>query len=638
MNKAFTVSVLLLLSAAAVGSEDRDADFANLFRASTFSTIAIAPNGQLIAYIDDMKIMVGKPRVVYSEISVLPDDIDVIDIIWIGANTLWIEALSKNDDPIYVTVEFSDDGKDGFVLDRYFAFDDAVFLVDPDVENETRAVVAKPRYEDELFVAELYAIDAFRSVQDQLISENRIDTGSDQFFLYGQDTAGNYVLGIRIAEGTPEIWRRSPGDSAWVHVWTADRESSFMPVALSPDYNTMWVLTNAYTDRTVAAEFSLGTNTFGNILYEHDRVDVKNILMSADGSRPVGVTYVEGGLLRYEFFSEESIAGLDSLQERFAGSGIITLDYSEETSMHVIAEVSPTQPGLVQVCNTAEDWCEVVASMAPWLDSSQLSETTALEVESTDGITVEAFLTLPTTGDVDIPLVALPHGGPLGISDYRYFSPEVQWLASNGYAVLQVNYRGSGGYGQAFKQAGLREWGRGIEDDIEAAVRKVLEDHPKVDANRVGIFGSSYGGYSALMSVIRNPDLFKCAASFAGVTDLSLMFSESAARKSDRLREILVSYVGDPSIDRNEQMEHSPVYRYRDIHRPILLAHGLDDDIVDYEHTWRMQKMLRLAGQPPELVLLDGTGHGFRLIKDAKALYDPLIAFLDQHLKPDIDN
>ena len=136
------------------------------------------------------------------------------------------------------------------------------------------------------------------------------------------------------------------------------------------------------------------------------------------------------------------------------------------------------------------------------------------------------------------------------------------------------------------------------------------------------------------MSVIRNPELFKCAASFAGVTDLTLLFTPYIRKRSEYLREALIEFVGDPDIDYAEQTENSPVYRYRDITRPVLLAHGMDDTVVDFEHSWRMQKMMRLSGQAPKFILLRGIGHGFRLIDEARELYDPLIEFLDMHLKP----
>lgn len=163
--------------------------------------------------------------------------------------------------------------------------------------------------------------------------------------------------------------------------------------------------------------------------------------------------------------------------------------------------------------------------------------------------------------------------------------------------------------------------------------RDVLDAHPQLDADRVGIFGGSYGGYSALMSVIRNPQLFKCAASFAGVTDLTLMFTQARTRDNKALREGFVRIIGNPDVDESELLQYSPVYRYKDISRPVLLAHGTDDGIVDIEHSWRLRKMLELSGNDPEFIVLDDVGHGFRHTGEAEKLYGPLIEFLEQNLQ-----
>ena len=208
----------------------------------------------------------------------------------------------------------------------------------------------------------------------------------------------------------------------------------------------------------------------------------------------------------------------------------------------------------------------------------------------------------------------------------------MQWLAHNGYAVLQINYRGSSGYGTDFAEAGLRELGRGIEDDIDAAVMTALAAYSQLDRNRIGLFGASYGGYSALMSVIRNPDLYRCGASFAGVTDLTLLFAKSRVHKNPELREKVARIVGDPDLDYEEQTRNSPVYRYREIDRPIFLAHGTKDGVVDIEHSWRLRMLMRRRGVDPDFVVIDDAGHGFDYVEDAELLYVPLLAFLDKHL------
>lgn len=616
-------------------AEDNEVTFADLFRETSVKTPRLSPDGEHVAYFRFNMLVIGEPRGTFEDIREFSDWVDIRGLSWIGHDTVLVESWDNRYGHFWMTaVRFRQDAEGNLELDEIIDHDIAALLIDPVFANNNRMTIAKPRWEDDLFAADLYSIDVFKPIENQLKKSNRIDTGSDQFYAYARDADGNYVLAIRFVAGVPEIWQRPSTGDEWVHTWTADREKSFLPVSMSADARTLWVLTSLESDRVVAAAFDLGTKQVTETLFEHDRVDVDSIIMSHDGREPVGVTYTEQGLVQYHYFSDAHAGEFESIRAHFPELGVIRIGSAPDTGRQLVVASSPSLRGEIHVCDTREDWCELIESVAPWLENKPLSETVAFDVQSTDDIVVEAFLTLPVNTEGDIPLIALPHGGPIGISDVRYFSGEVQWLAHNGYAVLQVNYRGSGGYGQTFENAGLRQWGRGIEDDIEASVYKVLEDYPQLDGDRVGIFGGSYGGYSAIMSVIRNPELFKCAASYAGVMDLTLLFTESTTRQNNYLREILVRYVGDPDIDYAEQREHSPVYRYEDINRPILLGHGLDDEVADFEHSWRLRKMLRLRGVDPEFVILRGVGHSFDYISEAEQFYGPLVEFLDRHLKP----
>ncbi len=641
------VAVLSLFAAFAALADDQqqaeaaaeqssgELTFDDLFRQSAIRHAALSPNGEHIAFFRHNTLVMGKPGVGYFNIQNFHSRLFVEDLDWIGPNTVWVNSWDpKNGRYLKTALRFSDLGDSGYGLGMYVDHTYFGYVSDFLTDDEYHIIIARPELKDETVTADLYRVDAFSPFDEQLTDGNRINTGSEDFFYYQKNSAGEYTLGIRFTEGVPEIWRKLPDAEGWALIWTSDKESTFIPWRMSDDALTLWVLTDAESDRIVAAEFDLESGRISNVLFEHERVDVDAILMAEDNSEPVGVTYVEQGLLRYHFFSEEQSLEHERLKSYFPDQGIVTVGYAAGTDARLVFASSPTERGSIHVCHLQKDECSLVEAMAPWMEGKPLSKTISLAVQSSDDLVVDAFLTLPVTGDEQVPLIAMPHGGPIGVSDDRYFSSDVQWLAHNGYAVLQINYRGSGGYGKDFASAGLRQWGRGIEDDIEAAVRTAIESHPIIDGDRVGIYGASYGGYSALMSVIRNPELFKCAASFAGVTDLTLLFTQHGKKRTERLREILIKYVGDPNIDYAEQTENSPVYRYRDIKRPILLAHGIDDPVVDFEHSWRMQKMLRLAGSAPQFILLRDVGHGFGFIDEAKELYDPLMEFLDMHLKP----
>jgi dipeptidyl aminopeptidase/acylaminoacyl peptidase len=225
----------------------------------------------------------------------------------------------------------------------------------------------------------------------------------------------------------------------------------------------------------------------------------------------------------------------------------------------------------------------------------------------------------------------MPHGGPIGMADVRGYSSDVQYLARSGFAVLQVNYRGSGGYGRRFQEAGHRQWGRGIEDDIETAVDHVLASG-RVDGGRMCVVGASYGGYSALMMVIREPKRYRCAASLSGVTDIALLFNVDSVTGGEILTSQMEKIVGDPDRDYEEMRRYSPVYRADEIEVPIHLAHGEWDRTVDLDHLIRMKLALDLAKTPAQATIYAKMGHGFASREAAVRHWLNLYAFLAQHL------
>jgi dipeptidyl aminopeptidase/acylaminoacyl peptidase len=227
-----------------------------------------------------------------------------------------------------------------------------------------------------------------------------------------------------------------------------------------------------------------------------------------------------------------------------------------------------------------------------------------------------------------LPMIVMVHGGPHGIYDRWGYDNEAQLFASRGYAVMQVNYRGSGGRGRDFEAAGYKRWGREMQDDITSAVKWAIADGV-ADAKRVCIYGASYGGYAALTGVFREPDMFRCAVGMAGVYDLSLMFDEGDIQtvKSG------VNYLKDVlGTDMEDLKRRSPVYNADKIHAAVLLLHGKDDRRAPLEHAKRMRAALEKAGNPPEWVTEWGEGHGFYDEKNREAAYQRILDFFAKHL------
>lgn len=273
----------------------------------------------------------------------------------------------------------------------------------------------------------------------------------------------------------------------------------------------------------------------------------------------------------------------------------------------------------------------LIGSKAAKLDvNNRKSKIIHHKIPTSDGFEIESYLTLPNNVQ-NPPLIVMPHGGPIGVQDTIYFDPHSQLLASRGYATLKVNYRGSSGYGKKFMFAGHKQWGLSIEDDINNALDNII-DKGLIDKSRICIFGSSYGGYSALMSVIKYPEKFKCAISFAGVTDIPLMFAEDTKMKIASYKQAMKDIVGDPIKDSDYQRHNSPVYRYKELLTPLLLVHGTDDPTVSSEHSERLSLLLTKKNIDHEFMLMDGVGHGFGNGYSATIFYKKVFSFLDKHL------
>ncbi len=611
----------------------REPEFADFFASGVIRHAALSPSGSYVAYLSEQRVMIGNAELGYHQVFTFNHGIRVRDLGWSSDNVL-VASISRQNSvgrSIYAMEIGITDGEPE--VGRRNHHDADGFVWDLLNDEDEWVIYASVRRHDETVATDLFRLNLFGDTFPQFRSSRRLNRGTDHIFYFLPNPGEDFVLGIGFEERRPQLWSRPGGRGRWENIWTAPVEATFEPLRATDDNKVIWALSDVTTDRIAAVAFDVDSAQISEVLFEHPRYDVRNILFS-DGA-PIGVSYLFEGVLRYEFFGDASPDYISALQGWFPDEGVVVTGSSDSDEKLLTYVSSPQNPGQIHICDLVSDECSKVADTRPWLTNVTLAETSALRVASTDSLTIDAFLTLPAnaSSDSSVPLIAMPHGGPIGVSDNQYYSGDVQWLAHNGYAVLQVNYRGSSGYGRAFRAAGLREWGRGIEEDIEAAVEYVLGEYPVLDGDRVGIYGSSYGGYSALMSVLRRPDLFKCAAAFAGVTDLTLLFNRPEVRHNEELQRVLVRMVGDPNIDYEELVEYSPVYRYEDFARPLFIAHGNSDSVVDVEHSWRLRIMLNLAGNSPEFVVIDDVGHGFDYVREAEQLYDPLLEFLDQHLK-----
>jgi dipeptidyl aminopeptidase/acylaminoacyl peptidase len=291
---------------------------------------------------------------------------------------------------------------------------------------------------------------------------------------------------------------------------------------------------------------------------------------------------------------------------------------------------SDRNPGSYYIYNAKTHKVQFLFNAMNGIDPDQMAAMKPVTFKARDGLLIHGYLTLPNGQSKNLPLIIHPHGGPFGIRDEWGFDPEVQFLAYHGYAVLQVNYRGSGGYGMAFQQAGYQQWGGKMQDDLTDATEWAIKQGI-ADPKRICIYGASYGGYATLEGVVKEPDLYKCGIGYAGVYDLTLLRDSANNLQRRGLIPFMKRTLGD---DETELKAHSPVFHVKAIKADLMLAHGGADHTVDIAHANELRAALDKIGKHYEWLYYPNEGHGFYKTDHRVVFYNDLLNFLNQEIGP----
>ena len=345
---------------------------------------------------------------------------------------------------------------------------------------------------------------------------------------------------------------------------------------------------------------------------------------------PVGVMYT-GARPHTEFFDPKgSEARLYRLLEAaFPQDVVVVTSTTDDAKIALVSTYSDRDPGSFYLFDTETKKASFLLSRRRWIDPKQMATVKPVEIKARDGLVLHGFLTLPPGKEErNLPLVVNPHGGPFGIQDEWAFDMDPQILAAAGYAVLQVNYRGSGNYGRSFLDAGAVQWGLTMQDDLTDATRWAIEQGV-ADRSRICMYGASYGAYASLMGVAKEPDLYRCAAGYVGVYDL-VVLSANESRESNRADTWTSDWMGKgaglAAVSPNRIADRIKV--------PVFLAAGGEDETAPIEHTQKMEAALKKAGVPVETLYYRTEGHGFYTVEHQREYYTKLLGFLDSNIGP----
>lgn len=393
------------------------------------------------------------------------------------------------------------------------------------------------------------------------------------------------------------------------------------------------VMLNETSGRYALYRFNFATRKRGDLVFEAPGVDVDGFDTQIDGSNLYAAWFTDDRPRAHWFDAELGVlqAQIDKAVSTTVGDRMATIvSYSRDRSRMLVRLSGSNDPGRYYVLDQATGVMQVFAQVNEKLKPQQLTQTRYTRYKTRDGLEIPAYLTLPAGRLAkNLPLVILPHGGPYDVRDDGTYDAEVQFLANRGYVVLQPEFRGSGGYGKAFYEKGEGQWGRAMQDDLDDGMDWLAKEGT-INPKRVCLVGSSYGGYAALWGAVRNPERYRCAASFAGISDLKRQLKFQIAFKvSKRYRKDWKRTVqGEDTFDLTTV---SPLYAADKLTVPVLLVHGDEDQRVPYKQSRLYAEALAKAGKPHEFITLKGEGHGFSSSASMQLWLDKLDAFLTKH-------
>lgn len=437
------------------------------------------------------------------------------------------------------------------------------------------------------------------------------------------------------------IFRRGPNERRWTVAHELRRSArsenrDFWPLGPGPNPGQIYVAARADGQEYQAIYlYDTATGALGNPVFQHQNADAGIAwINSNDNTLLVGCGVTQRLECRAtDAAMQRHFDGLNTYFQSLADFALISV--SQDNQLWLIQAAGPTIPATYYIYDLATAQVSIVASTQPNLPRQALAPMQIVNYAARDGAQLWGYLTLPP-GAGPRATIVLPHGGPWARDSFGY-DLFVQFLATRGYAVFQPNFRGSEGSGRTFLEAGFRQWGGRMQDDITDGVRHLIETGV-ADANRICIAGISYGGYAALAGAAQTPDLYRCAISIAGLSDLpELLESERAdAGRRSALYAYLVERIGDPSSDRDALIAASPRRQVDNIRAPILLVHGERDDVALTSQSERMRDALTRAGKPVQYVGVPNAYHPWDgwTTGDLHRLLQETERFLAEHNPP----
>ena len=496
-----------------------------------------------------------------------------------------------------------------------------VSVVDPLEEDDDEMLIGMNRRDPRLF--DVYRLN-LGTGELTLVEENPGDISG-----WMTDHEGRLRVAVRSDGVNSSLLYRDREEEPFRTLLTTDFRETVAPLFFTFDNRELHVASNLGRNTMGIFIFDPATATHETMLFDHPEVDVTALFRSRKRKVITGTGYTTDRF-RYHFFDSDRENLQKDLESRLQGYEVTVTSMSRDERRVLAHAGSDRTRGSYWYFDRETKDFRKLADLTPWLPEREMASMTPVSYAARDGLVIHGYLTLPAEGPgKGLPAVVLPHGGPWARDDWG-FDPEVQFLANRGLAVLQMNFRGSTGYGRTFWEAGFKQWGRAMQDDISDGVLWLM-GRGIADPSRIGIYGGSYGGYAVLAGLAFTPELYACGVDYVGVSSLFTLL-ETIPPYWELGRQMLYEKIGHPEKEKELLRAASPLFSASRIAAPLLVAQGANDPRVKKAESDQIVEALRKRGVYVEYMVKENEGHGFRNEENRFEFYRAMERFFGRHL------
>jgi dipeptidyl aminopeptidase/acylaminoacyl peptidase len=547
---------------------------------------------------------------------------DISNYSWKGSNRiLYVKDFGGDENFHLVSVDVAS----GKVTDLTPGDKVRAELLDDLPDDPHHILVTHNRRKAEVF--DVVRID-LRTGQETVVATNPGDIVG-----WTTDHAGRVRVAIRSDGLKSEVLYRADEKADFKTLISTDYKTDVAVASFTADNQRLYAISNRGRDRKALVLIDPAKPDAEQVVFEHPEVDLGSATWSRVRKQMTYATFVTDRIGR-RFFDPATERIFQRMAAKTPGMQVNLQSMTRAEDKFIVATSNDRTPGARFIYDTRSDSLTRLAEINPKIAEADMAPTRPIRYKSRDGLTIHGYLTLPVGREAKaLPCVVNPHGGPWARDVWGY-NPEVQFLANRGYCVLQMNFRGSTGYGRAFWEASFGQWGLKMQDDITDGVNWLV-DQGIADKTRVGIYGASYGGYATLAGVAFTPDLYAAAVNYVGVSNLFTFMNTIPPYWRTELAK-LHDMLGHPERDKERLTRTSPALNADKIRTPLMVVQGARDPRVNKAESDQMVEALRKRGVDVPYIVKDNEGHGFRNEENQYEFYGAMEQFLGKHLKPQV--